>query len=470
MALASFTKLKYLKDKFRAGGQYAKKGAKNGFFHILGGNTLVQCINALVVLLYPRIMGKEDYATFFAALTILNYLLIFNGLGLANGILRYCAVFDKPEDKKGYFIYALKFGVIADAIIIVVFGGALWVVHRLTGYSPPFNSTGILMFLTFMSFFAFIFQALQYYLRANKENKLFSLTSVIFTASYALFQIVFALTFKYYGKVMEGAAVGRYVAYIAAIILAVYLMHKLPAFRAKAYKLQKSEKKNLVKYSINYMIANSFSQLMPNNESMLVSSMVSSADFGDFTASQNVPSSVTFITSAIMIYVFPYFAKNYKNGNWIYKNTKRLVIGMSVLMFVVTVLGLLFAPEIVMIFGKKFQTSNAVKLTRLFFIAYGVSGAVRMPVGNVLAAIGEVRFNIINSIFTFAIHLVLCWYLTARFGIGGAAYGLLTGYVVSSVIALLYLKYYCKKLKLKKDDSTVLQDEEDIEADEKELL
>jgi O-antigen/teichoic acid export membrane protein len=470
MSVASFFRIEYLNDKLKSGSQYAKKGAKNGFFHILGGNTLVQCINALVVLLYPRIMGKEDYATYSAAIAVLNYLLIFNGLGLANGILRYCAVFDKPEDKKSYFVYAVKFGILANCVLIVVFGGVIVAANKLVGYRLPDNSTNILIMLTFTSFFAFIFLALQYYLRANKENKLFSSTSVIFSASYAGFQVVLAIIFKFYGKVMEGAVVGRYLAYFAAVILAVYFMRKLPALRTKAYKLKKSEKKSMVKYSVNYMIANSFSQLMPNNESMLVSNMVSASDFSDFTASQNVPSSVTFITNAIMIYVFPYFAKNYKDGKWIYKNTKRLVIGMSVLMVVVTILGLLFAPEIVMIFGKKFQTPNAVKLTRLFFIAYGVSGAVRMPVGNVLAAIGEVRFNIINSIITFAIHLVLCWYLTSHFGIGGAAYGLLTGYVVSSAVALIYLRYYCKKLQLKKDDSTVLQDDEDIEADEKELL
>ena len=458
--------MRYIKDKMKIGRDYVKKSVKSGFFHILGGNTLVQAISAIAALLYPRIMGKTDYATFNAAQTILNYLLIFNGLGLFNGILRYCAVFEKPEDKKGYFVYALKFGIISDAAVIAVFGGGLAVLDKFNIYKVPYNCSDILIILTFTSVLQFVFTSLQYYLRANRENKLYSSTCVIFIASYAGFQIVFALIFRLFGQVMQGTAIGRYVAFAVAIAAALYFMVKLPAFKVKGIKLKKAEKRSIVKYSANYMIANSFSALMPNNESMLVSNMVSNNDFGDFTAAQMVPSSVTFITNSVMIYVFPYFAKHYKDGKWVYRNTKRLVIGMTLFMALVTFLGIIFAPQMVLIFGSKFKTPNAVKLTRLFFIAYGISGAVRMPVGNILGAIGEVKFNIINSALTFGIHLLLCWYLTAHFGIGGAAYGLLTGYAISSVISYVYLKYYCNKIERKKNEVG----SESSGADEKELL
>lgn len=457
----------FLKEKFKIGGRYAKKGAKSGFFHILGGNTLVQTISAIAALFYPLVMGKEDYATFSAAKNVLNYLLIFNGFGLINGILRYCAVFDKPEDKKSYFVFAVKFGLWSDVVIIGLFGGGLALLNSLKIYTLPQNCSGILAILVFTSALTYIFNALQYYLRANRENKLFSSTSVIFSAAYAGFQMVMALLFKFFGAVMIGAAIGQYIAFIVAIVYTVYMMRGMHAFRVKANKLSREEKRNIIKYSANYMIANSFSQLMPTNESMLVSNMVSRNDFGDFTAAQLVPSSTTFISNAVMIYIFPYFAKNYRDGKWVYRNTKRLVIGMTALMVVVTLLGMIFAPEIVLIFGKKFQTPNAVKLMRLFFIAYGISGAVRMPVGNILAAVGEVKFNIINSAITFVIHLILCWYLTANYGIGGAAYGLLTGYAVSAVIAYMYLKYYCKKIERQNETA---QNNGKIDTDEKDLL
>lgn len=458
MAKASFFSFDFIRQKLKAGKNYARKGAKTGFFHILGGNTLVQVIGALSVLLFPRIMG-EDYSTFNAANTYITYLFIFNGFGLTNGILRYCAVFDKPEDKKGYFVYALKFGLLADTVIIAAYSGGLFLLKQFFGYNVPYGSADIFAMLIFTSFFAYIFQALQYYLRANKENKLFSSTSVIFTATYAVFQILLAILFKLFGRVMEGAALGRYIAYFVAIGFALYMMRNLPGLKAKAVKLKKAEKVGMIKYSANYMIANSFSQLMPNNESALVSNMVSKPDFGDFSVAQMIPSSVTFIASSVMVYAFPYFARNYRDGNWIYKNTKKLVAGMTALMVLITLLGCIFAPLIVIIFGKKFQTPNAVNLTRLFFIAYGVSGAVRMPVGNVLAAVGEVKFNIINSAITFAVHLVLCWYLTSHFGIGGAAYGLLIGYILSSAISYIYLIYYCKKV-----------EHNSFQADEKDLL
>lgn len=459
MAEASFLSLKSIKDKIKAGRNYAKKGAKTGFFHILGGNTLVQVVSALAALLYPLVMGKAIYGSFSASNTYLSYLLIINGLGLANGILRYCAVFEKPEDKKGYFVYALKFGIVSDFVLIAVCGGGLYIIKKVFHYNVPYGQTDVFVMLIFTSFFVYIFQALQYYLRANKENKLFSSTSVIFTAAYAGFQMVVAIIFKLFGRVMEGAALGRYIAYFVAIGVALYMMRNLPGLKAKASKLNRSEKVGMVKYSANYMIANSFSLLMPVNESALVLNMVPGPDFSDFSAAQIAPSSVTFVASSVMVYAFPYFAKNYRDGKWIYKNTKKLVLGLTALMAAVTLLGVLLSPVIVLIYGKKFQTHNAVKLMQLFFVAYGVSGAVRMPVGNVLAAVGEVKFNIINSAITFAVHLVLCWYLTSHFGIGGAAYGLLIGYILSSVISYIYLVYYCKKIERSK-----------LSTDEKDLL
>lgn len=435
-----------LRQKLRGGGDYARRGAKNGFFHILGGNMLVQVITALVPLFYPRIMGADHYATFSSAKTYVSYLLIFNGLGLVNGILRYCAIADTPEEKKGYFSFAFRFGLWANAVVMVLFGGVICLLRAFRLYELPCKATDIFLIYSVTTMLTFILNALQYYMRANKENKLYSYTSVVNSAAFTFVQLGFALLFKLFDMVMQGAVIGIFIAYVISIGVGVYGLRRLPAFRVKPARLSRAEKRGVVKYSVNSLVASSFSLLMPVNESMLVSNMVNPTDFSSFTAAQMVPNSLSYLANAVMIYSFPHFAKQYRNGAWIYRNTRRMVLMMSAVLAAVALLGILLSPEIVIIFGKKFTSPQSVHMMRLFFIAYAVSGGIRQPIGNVLAAIGEVKFNVINSAITFTAHLLLCWYLTSTLGINGAAYGLLVGYILSAVISFLYLRYYCNKI------------------------
>ena len=167
--------------------------------------------------------------------------------------------------------------------------------------------------------------------------------------------------------------------------------------------------------------------------------------------------------------IFPKCAKNYRDGDGCFKNTKKVILGISAAMGIISLVGIIFSPQIVLVFGSRFKTDNAIRLMRVFFITFAINSAVRLPVGNILAAIGEVRFNIANAIFSSTVHIGICWAMTYSFGINGAAYGLLIGYIISSVAAVIYLRYYCNKLERRKSNSIVSLDGEDIEADEKEV-
>jgi O-antigen/teichoic acid export membrane protein len=431
-----------------------KKGLKNGFFHILGGNTLVKVISALSVLLFPRIMGS-DYGPFKLADDILAYLLIANGLGMQNVILRYCAAFDTPEEQNGYFTFAVKFGMIADVGILAVFSGALYIPEIFGIRIIRYGAENILAMMLFTVFFDFLFNAAQCFLRTNRENKKFARNSVIFSALYALIPVIFSLVFRLFGRTMEGAVIGRYIAYAVTMIFVFASIRLLPAFKAKGAKLKREEKTGAVKYSLNALLASAFSLIMPLNESIVLSIMVTNNLYSDFKVAQIVPQSIQFIASSVIVYIFPYYAKNYLDGKWILKNTKKVIFGMSALMGIIAIVGIILSPEIVLIYGSRFKTASAVHLMRVFFITFAINSAIRMPIGNILAAVGEVRFNVANAIFSSTVHLGICWSLTYTFGIDGAAYGLLIGYIISSVASIIYLKYYCGRLERRKDKTSI---------------
>jgi O-antigen/teichoic acid export membrane protein len=220
--------------------------------------------------------------------------------------------------------------------------------------------------------------------------------------------------------------------------------------------LTRQEKNSCLKYAVNTLIASGFSTIMPYNENTVINHMVSLDAMGDYTSAQVVPMSVQFIAMSIVVFVFPYFAKNYKDGVWIYKKTKRTVLLMSAAMFGIAAVGIALAPYIILVFGDEFRTPDSIRLMRIFFVTFAINGAVRIPIGNILAAIGEVKFNVYNAIFSCTVHIAICWAMTSLYGINGAAYGLLIGYLISSAASLIYLRYYCKKLERQKKDNPEL--------------
>lgn len=441
-----------LKNKIKSGKQLAVKGSQNGFFHILGGNTIVKVVSAISVLLFPRIMGYS-YGTFKLADNFLGYLMIANGLGMANVILRYCSAFDAPGEKKGYFKFAVKFGLIFDIALIVIFAAVLYVPELFGITVVKFGAGKILGMMLLMVFADFLFNASQNFLRTNQENKKFAQNSVIFSLAYAIIPCALSAALGTAGYAMEGAVIGRYIAYVTTLVVIFRMMRSLPVLKEKSVPLRRADKVGAVRYSLNTLVANAFSLIMPYNESIVLSMMVKGPLYSDFQVAQLLPASIQFISSSVVVFVYPYFARNYRDGKWIYENTKRVIFVTSFVMGIIAVLGIIFSPQIVLIFGNKFKTDNAVRLMRVFFVTFAVNSAVRLPVGNILAAIGEVKFNIANAIFSSTIHVGICWTMTYSFGINGAAYGLLSGYVISSVAAVVFLRYYCKKLEFGKNIS-----------------
>jgi O-antigen/teichoic acid export membrane protein len=117
--------------------------------------------------------------------------------------------------------------------------------------------------------------------------------------------------------------------------------------------------------------------------------------------------------------------------------------------------GILLTPVIIRSFiGIQYYNAQEIRMMRVFWVAFGVNCALKTPTANILSAIGQIRFNTVNSILSTLVQTVICWVLISRFGLSGAAYGLLCGYILSSVGGIVYLRYYCKRL-IKRHETNV---------------
>lgn len=423
--------------------RYAGQGIKNGFLHILVGNTLVKFISMFSSILIVRLLTKDQYGSLSVVQNILNYALLFNGLGMANAVLRYCSVYDEPGMKKGYFSFAVRFGLWADAGLVAILLSGLYLLNRFRFYQISADTRRILFALALTPLLQFLFDAIQGFFRANQENKNYSKTSVIFTACFGIFQVIFAIFFK-----LDGIVAGRYAAFLVTVWIGFRLLRRMGAFQARGVRISRPDRSKAVKYAVNSMFCNIFSLILPLNETLIVYHFVSNDSArADFNAATLAPASIQFITMSVIVFVFPYFAKNYKDGKWVMNNAKKLYLGLTAAMVVICGACIILTPQIIhLFFSKKYLTPSAVGLMRVFWVTFGINSALRMPTGNILASIGEIKFNLYNAVLAFTVHLAVCWFLVKHYGINGGAYGLLTVYALSSVLGIFYLRRYCKKL------------------------
>ena len=96
-----------------------------------------------------------------------------------------------------------------------------------------------------------------------------------------------------------------------------------------------------------------------------------------------------------------------------------------------------------MLFGK--QYNNDYNL--MFIFSFGIAGAslLRIPLGNILSAIGWPKINALNSFIVLIFNLILSYYLINKMGIIGAAIATTIMFWFSGILSLIAFIWYLKK-------------------------
>lgn len=74
---------------------------RRGFFHIIAGSTLAKIAGFVSVFFLPRFLSKADYGLLTYVDNIRNYVMLFNGLGITQATLRYCAPGGQRRGEEG---------------------------------------------------------------------------------------------------------------------------------------------------------------------------------------------------------------------------------------------------------------------------------------------------------------------------------------------------------------------------------
>lgn len=428
-----------IKERLRTG---AKALRARGFFHIFFGNTLVKIISLSSAMLLPRILSSTtDYGLLSTIDNFNSYLILLNGMGLSTSVLRYCSLEESKEGKTAIFHFAFRWGMIFNGILLLIFLPLLF-------FSTLF-ADGTYAAARMYILVACLLPSLTYgldlvlvYMRSNFMNRSFARISVLYTLFYAGFQILFA-----FFAAIRGVIIGRYIAVSAIVAIGLFILFREKVLAKEPPMLSSDHKKELLRYGLGSMFANALSMIMPLNETLVINMALQDlSTTAYYKAASTVPSNIQYVALSVATFIYPYFAKNTGKTKWVKKYSLLTLAGMSVIMGAAVVIGFFASPYIIrIIYGKDYLP--AVPIMQAMWVAYALNSALRIPLGNILAAMGELRFNIILSAVTCILHFGLDWFFISNMGISGAAYALTISYALSGAASFAYLLYYCRRVR-----------------------
>ena len=406
---------------------------KDGFFHIMIGNVLVKMIAFLSSIVIVRLVSKQDYGYLAYADNLYQYINLLSGLGLSTAILKFCS--PKVEDgiNKYYLTLAMKVGVSFQFIVSILLCIGVF------SFDIPFPDARLLVLaLILYPIFTQIVTTLQSYVRAKLDNKLYARMGVVQTIVVFVVSIPATLLLGIYGVVAA-----RYISMAVIIFIGIQFLKKdLPSFLG-AIVPAREEICFFWRMAISMMFANLFSMIMPINEMFLINSTLKDELIAaNYKVAVLIPSQIMFITSSVVVYLFPKIAQLSDKLKEALCQALKVEIILFILISFICGIGYFTCPFFInLIYGSKY--ADAVELSKLYWVVYGINAGFRMLPMNVLPAVGSTVFNSVVSIVFCAIHAILLYYFIGVYGIYGAAYALLVVYLVSGFVYWGYLYYKC---------------------------
>lgn len=399
-------------------------GLKNtGFFHIFGASTVNKLLGVVLSFVLVRILPQAEYGVYAYALNIANYFLILNGLGVVSAILQICSEEHKDKIKaNSFFAYGYKWGAIVDCLIA---GGMLLVSIFVPLAIPESNKILSLLCLYPLSVLLFTIKITR--LRVQLNNRDYAISTVTQTVLMVIFSLVGVLTFQAVGLVV-GQTASYFIAYLIVCV-------KFPSKGISCQPLNEQEKTNFWKISIISAVTEGLSQALSLIGTFLTGLLLASDTLvAIYQASTMIPFGLLFIPSAIVTYIYPYFARNKDNANWTRANYKKLTAYTFVGMAAITLVICLFAEPIVLFFfGESYR--EAIPILRILMIAFLIASTFRQIPGNLLVTQWKLKTNTVIALISIIVNVLSSLLLIPNFEVYGAAWSYVLTIGFNSVLS-----------------------------------
>lgn len=402
---------------------------EKGFFHIFGSSVLNKIIQFCSGIFIVKILTKNEFGIFTYSQNLISFFLLINGFGILNGLLQFGTKNIDQNKKKSLVKYTIIISFISNIFICISI-----ILYAKFGIFKIVQARKIFLFMSFYPITNILVEIIQVKNRIDLENKKMALNTNINTTLNLLFMIILGKVFG-----IKGIIIGKYLANIITVILGISSI-KMTIINWKKIKiLDKKEKKNILKFSLVAMINNGISQLLYIIDIFLVGIMVGNIDIiASYKTATLIPFALNFIPLSVMTYMYPYFSRYSENKEYLKGTYKKLLRIMICFNFIITLSLLLLSKNIIiLIFGEKYL--EALNSFRILSIGYFFASTFRIPAGNLLAAIGAIKFNFYTTIICGILNIILDLYLIKNYGAVGAAIATLLIFIFSGIMGNLFI-------------------------------
>lgn len=379
---------------------------------------------------------KEEYGLIAYGLTILSFLVPFVGAGFHQGLARYGSISKGQTEKKILFRYTLKKGLLYTLGMIVL----------LIILSPLLNKilSGAAIYLAILSFqllSLFLLQMIQIYCRLLYLNKLVAQIDML--NSLLLLISVFVLCSLFGG-------IGYVVSLIAVPILtSVYFILQLKPHVISDFSLSDLEinKIEFISYGLYLSFGSVIAQLLFAVDILIIGFILKNAELvAQYKASNIIPFSFLIIASAVMATDYVKLARASQENTVFLKNYYLNYLKIfGILGLVIIAFFYLSSDWLMQIFGAEYKGHPYL----MFIFAIGAVGGImfRIPMGNMLSAIGWPKTNALFSTIVFLINIVASYFMILYCGIEGAAITTSSLMWLSGLLSFAAFIYFLKRKK-----------------------
>ena len=401
---------------------------RTGFFHIFGSSVINKIIAFMSSIVLVRILTKQEYGVFTYAWNIYSIVLLFNGMGTDSGVLQLAS--EKNEDTNfanRTSNYGTRFGIRFNVILmIVLLSIGLFVPLKIEGAGR------LLCFLCLMPIPQLLYQMTTIYMRSQKLNREFARLTVFNTALLFISSATMAWGFREIGLIM-----GYYIAYFTSYIVG-YVVYHISILNHSQH-FGKKDRYDLLKISFISMLNNGLSQAMYLLDIfMLGIANPQEIMLASYKVATMIPTALTFIPTALITYLYPYFAEHRNNGSWCLQAYKKVLLGLSGTNFIIAIVLFLEAPLIIQLFFGA-QYLDAVPVFRILSLNYFISGTFRIISGNLLVTQRKLTFNFFVAVVSSIANVIADYLFIQWWGSLGAAMATVLVVVISSILSTGYL-------------------------------
>lgn len=406
----------------------------SGAFHITIGTFITKFVGFFGSIFVVRILSKADYGLLQYVENLYSYAIVFAGFGLPLAILRYVIIATK-ESKKAYLNYAITHSLVRDFCICLIIIVINFFIHYPEGFQEAKYFIPILAVL--IPFENLVTNGLNS-MRAIFKNKEYAYASCIISILLIAGRIVGAKIAD-----VDGVIWSRLVTNILCAVILTMIVYRLFPY-PKVNDLSAEEKRDVNIYSLQYMIINGLWALFMLNDTLLLGLITNDPTIvADYKVAYVLPANLSLISTAIGIYIAPYFTKNEDDVSWIRKNYKiTFFINAVAVGSIAVVFFVLAEPLISFIYGISYV--NTVPLMRILLFSSFLNSGLRYVTANLLSAMGKVGSNLVVSSIGLILQIIFDIVLIPQYGALGVGYAscVVFGVMSISLFYIFYRMYY----------------------------